>query len=332
MNWWQALAARADVPVYAAIGSRMLHRVDELFLQPRVTRVATPRAAAVLLVAGALRDADADALRRVHDQIPHPRATLWWLSRPVVEAGGTPECAEADEAGAVALQLRHLHERLQRTPESTEPDWLPDRPPSPWRDVGEHGQGGEGMMGGTPHGRPMAMTAEDLRDGLQLDAFTLRIGPFAPHLPPGLVLQLKLQGDVVQEATVCAAPHVQQEEACGPVAASQQAVRVLELLELPALAQSCRQHARSGEPETLVALQRRLRRCGVLAAIPPGLGSVTADGPDVRERLQASLRGEAPADQPGTDLPTMLRGLEWQEAMLVVASLAPSAFTGAGAP
>lgn len=60
-------------------------------------------------------------------------------------------------------------------------------------------------MGGRPYGRPMAMTGPDLRDGLALDRLPVRIGPFHPGLPPGLVLALTLQGDVVQEAA-CEAP------------------------------------------------------------------------------------------------------------------------------
>jgi hypothetical protein len=57
------------------------------------------------------------------------------------------------------------------------------------------------MTGGTPYGRPLSGTAAD-RDGLQLDQLPVRLGPFFPVFPPGLVLDVKLQGDVLQEITV----------------------------------------------------------------------------------------------------------------------------------
>ncbi|MGH2695749.1 MAG: hypothetical protein ACRDIW_02025 [Actinomycetota bacterium] len=47
----------------------------------------------------------------------------------------------------------------------------------------------------------MAEVAPD-RDGLRLDQVPLRVGPFLPPLPPGFVMELRLQGDVVQEAAV----------------------------------------------------------------------------------------------------------------------------------
>jgi len=40
------------------------------------------------------------------------------------------------------------------------------------------------------------------RDGLRLDLLPLKVGPFFPRLPTGLVLDVKLAGDLVLEATV----------------------------------------------------------------------------------------------------------------------------------
>src|SRR3546814_19371411 len=84
----------------------------------------------------------------------------------------------------------------------SEDDLLPDEPPVAWRGKGDHGQGGEGMMGGKPYGRPMAMTAEDLRDGLALAAYPACFGPFLSVLTPGFLLDLPLQSVVIQSATV----------------------------------------------------------------------------------------------------------------------------------
>jgi len=52
-----------------------------------------------------------------------------------------------------------------------------------------------------PGGLVMADRAPD-RDGLQLDVLHLRLGPFLPCWPAGLVLDVVLQGDVVQSSTV----------------------------------------------------------------------------------------------------------------------------------
>jgi hypothetical protein len=46
------------------------------------------------------------------------------------------------------------------------------------------------------------------RDGLQLDQLPLPVGPFLPGLPPGLALDVKLQGDVIQDVAVGANPFV----------------------------------------------------------------------------------------------------------------------------
>ncbi|MCT7094684.1 hypothetical protein, partial [Salmonella enterica] len=67
----------------------------------------------------------------------------------------------------------------------------------------------------------MAMTADDLRDGLALDTFTVEVGPFLPTLPAGLVMELTLQGDVIQQARMLRPP-VAQDGADVPQAAAAQ--------------------------------------------------------------------------------------------------------------
>ncbi len=96
---------------------------------------------------------------------------------------------------------------------ASSPDALPDVDPAPWRGVGPYGQGGTGMTGGVPYGRPLAGRADD-RDGLKLDQLLVRVGPFLPPFPPGLLLDVRLQGDVIQEATV-PAPDADEAESSG---------------------------------------------------------------------------------------------------------------------
>lgn len=313
------LAAAGSVPVYAAIGEGMRDAVEDLFLLPGLTRADTPRAADVLLVAGALRDEDAQPLRRLHDQLPLPRGTFWWRAVPPPGFAHSTAAQQAD-AQAVVHRLIEQHASLLLDPTTSEADWCPDEPPAPWRGLGQHGQGGEGMMGGKPYGRAMAMTGEDLRDGLQLDAFRLRLGPFAPMLPPGLVLELVLQGDVIQQAQVQQIPFAQPEPST-PRSFLRRAARMLELLELPALAERCRRRAGgAGGPD--LSLSRAVRWSGALAAVPRDLGRVESLGTDARERLQGWLTGNGGTDTDmAVHLDQLLPGLEWQEAMLAIASL-----------
>jgi hypothetical protein len=305
-------AASAPVPVYPAVGEDGLAAIEDLSLHPAVSLQATPRHASVLLVSGRIREEDHQALRRLHDQMSHPRATLWWRTMPVP---GFPrvETIEADPGRAV----HSLWRRLMTGEQSSEDDLLPNKPPAPWRGKGDHGQGGEGMMGGKPYGRPMAMTDEDRRDGLALDAYTACFGPFLPMLPAGLLLELTLQGDVIQSARVLRPPFPQ----AGADEPLRRISRLLRPLGLKGAAERCLRTAQA-ETGDLGPLDRALRWCGALRAIPPGLGEIA--GADVRARLrrwwdeaQGAVSLASVKDGRLTDL---LPGLEWSEAILVANS------------
>ncbi len=309
------LAASAPAPVYPAVGEDGLAAVEALSLHPAVSLQASPRHASLLLVCGRIREADRPALRRLHDQLPHPRATLWWRTEPVP---GFPaaSCVGDDRLDAV----RAVWRRLATGALGSEADLLPDEPPAPWRGKGDHGQGGEGMTGGKPYGRPMAMTEDDRRDGLALDAYTARLGPFLPMLPPGLRLELTIQGDAIQSARVPSPPYPQA-GADGPL---RRIARLLPLLGLAGLAERFRRAAQGRAPD-LGALGRALRRSGALHAIPPGLGGFA--GEDLRARLRrwwAQAEGADLRAPPGEGcLADLLPGLEWSEAMLVANSFDP---------
>jgi hypothetical protein len=195
------LAAGAPVPVFPAVGASARDAVEDLSLNPGVELVDSPRHATVLLVAGAVPDALVPPLARVHDQMAHPRATLWWSddAPPTRFAGLDPLTVRAADDPVPAA--RRLHGVLMTGERPSENDLLPDEPPNAWEGVGSNSQGGEGMMGGTPYGRPMAMTADD-RDGLALDPLSFPLGPFLPFLPPGLTLDVVMQGDVLQSVAV----------------------------------------------------------------------------------------------------------------------------------
>lgn len=320
-----SLAAAAPAPVYAAIGEGAAAAVEDLLLDARLDRAASPRHAALLLVCGRFRDDDIADLCRLHDQLPHPRATLRWRAEAL--PGFTPDGVDLAPDADVAAALHAVYRALVAGARASEPALLPDEPPNPWRGRGDHGQGGEGMMGGVPYGRPMAMTDDDLRDGLALDAYAAPFGPFLSAFPPGLRLDLTLQGDVIQKLAVARPPYNQPPEAAHPL---RLAARMLLPLGLPGLAERMLRRAAGlapGAPVAVADLARALRWRGALAALPPGLGRIPGGG-DVRARLDGLLaaagRGEA-APAPGAPmaLSELLVGREWAEAMLVLASLEP---------
>lgn len=289
MTWLAALAAEAPVPVYPAVGPGCLAAVERLLAGPRLARAVSPRHAAMLLVAGDMPAERAGALDRLHDQVPKPRLCVRWDGRdPAVEQrlvdGWRALCTGASGA----------------------PDRRADTPPNEWRGRGDHGQGGEGMMGGVPYGRPMAMTGDDIRDGLALDRYTARIGPFAPMLPPGLVLEVTLAGDVIAAARVCAPPFRQPEDADAPVLC---AARMLRLLGLAAAADRMIAGGRPPAP-------------WACCAVPSGLACLDGEG-DARARLRRWLAGRPTRGAGG--LFGTLAGLEWSEAVLALASVTPSA-------
>jgi hypothetical protein len=199
------MTLRRPVEVFAAAGRDAWGAVQELRARPELRLVDSPRHASVLLVAGAIPPEHLTPLQRVHDQLPHPRAVVHWGPSASPAIDGQRVDGRAPELVAAIVDAQRA---LGRDPASTSPDRPADVEPNPWRGVGPHGQGGEGMMGGTPYGRPMAMTGPD-RDGLELDRLHLRLGPFLPAIPPGVVLDVTLQGEVVQASTaeVAAVPH-----------------------------------------------------------------------------------------------------------------------------
>jgi len=329
ITFLRRLADAAPVPVFAAIGAGMRAAADDFFLDSRLTRANSVRHARILLVAGPVREADQDDIRRLHDQMPHPRATLWWKSNP---GAGFAEPTTSDEEYPVAA-IEAIHRTLIEGTRDSEPDILPNEPPNPWRGKGAYGQGGEGMMGGTPYGRPMAMTDDDLRDGLALDAYTAPFGPFLPMLPPGLKLSVTLQGDVIQTAKLLRPPFPQVKSADGTVNALRALARFLPILGLEAHAIRCLEAARflsAGKAIELNRIRQLLRWSGALAAIPPGIGVV--EGADVRMRFERWLAA-LDDSQPGTfddsattsslksaRLVDLLRGREWSEAILIANS------------
>lgn len=196
MSWLARLAGGAPVPTHCLLGENGREKMHAFQRDGRARLMASPRHATVLLVAGALPPPLHDAARRVHDQLPEPRGVVVWGRE---EDAGPFDDAVVAQSRENALQAAvRIHRELMVGARRSTGSFGPAQNPVRWKGVGPHGQGGQGMMGGTPYGRPMAMTGPDIRDGLQLDRVSVTLGPFLPFLPPGLCLSLELQGDVIQ--------------------------------------------------------------------------------------------------------------------------------------
>lgn len=198
-----SLAAGARIPVFGADGIGSREAMFQLNLSPELELLDTPSAANVLVVVGDMPPSVEDVLGRVHDAMPHPRCTV---VGPQL-TGSVPDWPFVHRSGTQDLvaTIAATHAGLLAGRITSDPPVWPDVDPAPWRGVGPYGQGGSGMTGGTPYGRPMAELRPD-RDGLRLDALPLRIGPFFAPLPTGLVLDVTFAGDVVVEAAVAPNP------------------------------------------------------------------------------------------------------------------------------
>lgn len=193
------MAAHSPIPIFPVAGADAVDEVRDLRLRAEVELVASPRHASVLLVAGQFGEDSIPGLALVHDQVPLPRVTMRWAGDQLVEI---PQARFVDgDEGDLIGDLVTLDREMLTSPERSEPPLLPDVDSVEWRGVGPYGHGGKGMTGGTPYGRPLADRAPD-RDGLELDQLPVTIGPWIGVLPPGLQLEVKLQGDLIQKLEV----------------------------------------------------------------------------------------------------------------------------------
>lgn len=316
------LAASAPVPVFVAFGPDMRAAAWRLRLDPRLCVVASPRHATVLLVAGRLPADHVPALRRVHDQLPHPRGAVWWSadaheSQPR-EALPAAVGIRSDPVDAIV----DLHRDLVSGKRESGAPLGPDQNPTDWRGVGPHGQGGEGMMGGTPFGRSMAMTGEDIRDGLQLDRVPVTLGPYHGALPPGLVLDLELQGDVIVscsvrlpgEATLGSDPETPEPPGDPGL------LWLSDLLEIHGLDARGRRLARAAFDDTDGG--ERLARLATRSLAPALRGVGTIDGEDALARVSGVTNDGSSLPRPSPDLlEKHLPGMEWGEAITTIWSL-----------
>ena len=309
MSFSKRMAAGSTVPVFCLCCDGKRHAIRVLRRTEGVRLVDTPRHATVLVVAGDVAPQMAPAVRRLHDQLPEPRGIVRWNCESGADMFDKAAPAVIDDGISPEAVIVRMHRDLVEGRRSSSPLFGPMRNPVDWQGKGDHGQGGEGMMGGTPYGRPMAMTGGDLRDGLQLGASSFSLGPFLTWMPPGLRISLTLQGDVIQQLS-CKGPgfsfprdvdevFLQALKAPVSLAALEtmrarhhlQAVSdLLYLLEMDGYgfkALQLAQTAAAGQSKKILAFARKLRRTGLylwatrrIGNLPPA--AVAGLGPLVR--------------------------------------------------
>jgi hypothetical protein len=207
------LAAKSTPPVFITAGMGAAEVVAQLVASGKIRRVDSPAAATVLLVVGGIPPALEPSVVAVHDGMPHPRATVHLPTGLDQESLPTsPHALVAGSAEEALAVIRDVFQELMSGRRASDPPLLPDADPNPWRGVGPYGQGGSGMTGGTPYGRPLAELGAD-RDGLRLDVLPLRIGPLFAHLGTGVTVEATMAGDVVVEARLADSPFAQPHDA-----------------------------------------------------------------------------------------------------------------------
>lgn len=212
-----------------------------------------------------------------------------------------------------------------------EPAEVPDALDEAVRVLGDVGRQREMGVVETPGDIPMADRAED-RDGLTLDQLHVPLGPALPLWPAGLIVHTRLQGDVIQHATVevLTTGHGSFWESHVPRYLDSSA-RLLDLAgwtDAATLARRLRDDTLDGVPATAIQTwARRVRRSRTLRWLLTGVGG------DALTRLHHWLDAltQPAATLPGADetqwivdaLPTLLDGTELATARLIVASLDP---------
>lgn len=197
-------------------------------------------------------------------------------------------------------------------------------------DHGGHDHHMSGME--VPGGLPMADRAAD-RDELTLDQLHVPLGPALPLWPTGLIVHTRLQGDVIQQASVDVLtggngsfwshhPVARNLDSCHRLLA------VAGWQDAAVTAQRLRDDALAGTTPDVRRWAARVRRSRTLRWLLSGVGATTDHG-DALDRLYRWLDpATEPAGRPDTQwtvnaLPTLLAGTELATARLVVASLDP---------
>lgn len=312
---------------------------------------AGPADADILLIAGRAGAELGAAIERVWSQMPGPRARV-----QVAQTGDVEQALDCalDLLRDDAAQHRDAVDRTDNVVEgphrsaATDGDEHGDQRTG----HGQHGHDMGGMAMELPGRLPMADRGPD-RDGLTLDVLHVALGPVLPDWPAGLVVEVEMQGDVIQNAQARFLDAAHQADAPNAdtvpfaVLALDALAQLLSVADWPDAAsatRALRDHLDRDPPVVAVSrverLGHRLRRSRTLALRGRGLGVVSDEYPDAALRGDVTARwhrwldlaGQARTGAAITHQPTALRertelacrliaGLDLAAARLVIASL-----------
>lgn len=330
----RAAAGRPHLLVIAAPGTdRLRARVEQDAVRRGWPPAYAPADTDLVVVVGQPGKELGAVIDDVWAGVPAPRTLLRITGEGDVAAaldGAVRRLADADAQRAAAPRSR---------PTSTQPSDA---------SVGEQGHDGGGHHdhgGGMelPGGLAMADLGED-RDGLALDQLHVTLGPVLPEWPSGLVVDVVLQGDVIQEARSRFLDHEDhpgrtRDRLPGAARALDGAARVLALAGWTAPAVRCRdlrdtvlleEDDTDRVVDAIDALLRRVRRSRTLRWM---LRSAGAGRSEVLEALDGKLLAARAAvidgdtEPPTSDLAALdarLVGAEFAAARLIVAAADPS--------
>jgi hypothetical protein len=198
--------------VVAAPGSTGIRLAVERELRLRGWAVAlTPANSDILTVCGNGEAVFDEVVDRLWDQIPSPRA-LVRITRPDAVALQLDEARtglcdlaalQADAGHRSNADVSNMDHGAARTAgqdvDSRDMGMAGHDMDSHDMGMAGHDTGHMDMDMDMPGGIPMADRSAD-RDGLTLDQLHVALGPALPYWPPGLIVRLVLQGDIVQTA------------------------------------------------------------------------------------------------------------------------------------
>ncbi|MDT0303696.1 hypothetical protein [Streptomonospora wellingtoniae] len=194
-QWLARFAAQRPLLVTAVGGTGCRLAVERVMRERGLRGALAPSEADTLLECGPPGTAADGAAERVWDQMGEPRAR--------VRVRAADEAADRiDEARAALLDLPAQRRAARRRLGADRAEAHADQHDQHERCQGDqHAPGGHGGHGGgkLPGGMEMADRGDD-RDGLKLDRLHIAVGPAQSDWPAGLVAELTVQGDVVQEA------------------------------------------------------------------------------------------------------------------------------------
>ncbi|WP_433871239.1 hypothetical protein [Saccharopolyspora sp. CA-218241] len=320
-GWLLRFAAGAPhvFVVEVAGGAAVRWAVEDLVVSRGWVTALSPADADLVVLAGPGDSVPAEAIELVWGQVPAPRV------RVVVDDPGAVPDVLSDAVARLAVGGEALSGAQQGTGHQHD-----DHDDHGTDHGGGHG-GGHDHHGGVVAGLAMAERAPD-RDGLALDRLHVVLGPVLVDWPAGLVLELALQGDVVQEAAA-------RRDAGSPVPDVDPRVVLLDALarllavagwpDAVLRARRLRAAVLAGvvDDARLRRFTRRVRRSRTLRWLTSGIGEI--GGGDVTARWVAWLdeiegHRTAPRHARALDvLPGLVRGHELGAVRLIVASLGP---------